>query len=123
MERKKRLTRVCPIYFYRNAAGVVPFKKWYEKLDASVRARIFQRLERVEYFSEWGSFNMVKGIETLIELKFHFGSGYRIYCRHFAGGMVVFLGGDKSTQRRDIKLAQEYYQDYISQLNISGGDI
>lgn len=122
MKRKNRLTRVCRIYFYKNASGVVPFKKWYSKLDATVRARIFQRLERVEYFNEKGSFNMIKGKEILIELKFHFGPGYRIYCKYFSGGMVVFIGGDKSTQRRDIQLAQEYYQDYISQLNIYGDE-
>ena len=123
MEKKKRLARVCPIYFYRNAAGIVPFKKWYEKLDASIRARIFQRLERVEYFGEWGSYKMIKGKEVLMELKFHFGPGYRIYCRPIAGGLVVFLGGDKSTQRRDINLAYEYYQDYISHMHLSGGDL
>lgn len=121
--KKKRLTCICPIYFYRNVAGAVPFKKWYEKLDASIRARIFQRLERVEYFDEYGSFSVIKGKEVLIELKFHFGPGYRIYGRHFGGGMVIFLGGDKSTQRRDIRLAQEYYRDYVSQMNISGGDL
>ncbi|WP_144413504.1 type II toxin-antitoxin system RelE/ParE family toxin [Corynebacterium epidermidicanis] len=42
------------------------------------------------------------------ELRFHFGPGYRIYFTEF-GGITVFLlaGGDKSTQSKDIATAQK----------------
>ena len=123
MEKRKSLRRICPIHFYRTEAGVVPFKKWYERLDASVRARIFLRFERIEYYGDWGSFKMLRGKGVLSELKFNFGPGYRVYCRPSGGGLLILLGGDKSSQRRDIKFAQEYYQDYVSQICISGGNL
>src|SRR5688572_21203688 len=107
MEKRHRLNRYGRSYLYRTAAGVVPFTKWYEKLDAKTRARIFRRLERIEYYDEWGSYRMLTGNHLLMALKFHFGPGYRIYCQHLAGGLVVFLGGDKSSQKRDIQLAQK----------------
>jgi putative addiction module killer protein len=44
----------------------------------------------------------------LSELKIEFGPGYRVYCTQRGDRVVLLLvGGDKSTQQRDIELAIE----------------
>ena len=46
--------------------------------------------------------------EGVIEIRFHFGKGYRVYCYEEKGTLLLLLaGGDKSTQSQDIKKAQE----------------
>ena len=55
--------------------------------------------------------------KILNELKFKFGSGYRIYYSELDDVIVLLLcAGDKKTQSKDIKLAKEYLNDYL------GGD-
>lgn len=52
--------------------------------------------------------------DNLGELKFKFGSGYRVYFAEFDGEIILLLcGGDKATQKKDIKLANEYLADYL----------
>lgn len=42
-----------------------------------------------------------------------FGAGYRVYFAEDDGSIVVLLiDGDKSTQKRDIKKAHDYWDDY-----------
>ena len=43
----------------------------------------------------------------LFELRIHAGPGYRVYfCRLAAGEWVLLSGGDKASQRRDIRAAR-----------------
>jgi putative addiction module killer protein len=42
-------------------------------------------------------------------MRFDFGPGYRVYYAVFAQ-TVILLGGDKSTQTRDIETAKHYAQ-------------
>ncbi len=47
------------------------------------------------------------------EMRIHFGPGYRVYFGQEGTHIIVLLcGGDKSTQAKDIKRAQEYWADY-----------
>jgi putative addiction module killer protein len=47
------------------------------------------------------------------ELRFHFGSGYRVYYGKIGKVVVVLLcGGSKGTQGRDIEKARRYWRDY-----------
>jgi putative addiction module killer protein len=47
------------------------------------------------------------------ELRFTFGSGYRIYFAEQDNVVVLLLcGGDKSTQRHDIELAKNYWLEF-----------
>jgi putative addiction module killer protein len=50
------------------------------------------------------------------ELKIDFGPGYRVYFGEDTGKIVVLLiGGDKKTQLADIKLAQDYWAEYLKE--------
>jgi putative addiction module killer protein len=73
--------------------------------DSSVKARILGRLSRIEN----NNFRDFKQISpNLFELRFFFGTGFRIYYT-IQDEMVVILlvGGDKSSQEKDIAKATE----------------
>jgi putative addiction module killer protein len=47
------------------------------------------------------------------ELRVDYGPGYRIYFGQKGQTLVILLcGGDKRTQERDIRQAQDYWGDY-----------
>ena len=103
---------VKTIAIYETEEGVRPFKRWLDSLrDKVTVARINARLARVEL----GNFGDTKSVGGgVMELKLAFGSGYRIYYGLDNETLVVLLtGGDKSTQDKDIKLAHDYWSDYL----------
>ena len=77
------------------------FDKWLRSIKSiQYRARIIKRFDMIEL----GNFGDYKSIgNNLFELRFFFGSGYRVYYT-IRENKVVFLlsGGDKSTQKKDI---------------------
>jgi putative addiction module killer protein len=51
--------------------------------------------------------------EGVLELRMFFGSGYRIYFAEEGNNIVILLcGGDKTSQKKDIKNAKQYWKDY-----------
>ena len=81
------------------------FDKWLKKLrDRTVRYRLLARFDHVAK----GNFGDTKRIATnLFELRFFFGSGYRVYYTIQNEKIVLLLcGGDKSTQSKDITRAK-----------------
>jgi putative addiction module killer protein len=55
----------------------------------------------------YGDYKQLK--KGLYELRLCFGSGYRIYFTEEMGKIIILLlGGDKTTQARDIKKAEKY---------------
>ena len=97
------------IVYYKTEAGKCPYLDWYNSLDNSVKAQITKRILRV---SE-GNFGDSKKLNTeLSELRFKIGSGYRIYYTEFENYIVVLLSaGNKSSQQKDIKNANNYLKD------------
>jgi putative addiction module killer protein len=82
------------------------FKAWLNDLrDAIGRLRITARLSMATEGNLGDCEPVGDGIH---EMRVHFGPGYRLYFVH-RGNRIIFLlnGGDKSTQRRDIKRAKE----------------
>ena len=68
------------------------------------------RLERLRLGSFGDARSLGKG---LFELRVDFGPGYRVYFVVEGKSVVVlFCGGDKSTQQKDIRRAREYLADY-----------
>jgi len=82
------------------------FDSWLAALKDKVgRARIAHRIRAAEH----GNFGDCEPVgDRVSEMRIHFGPGYRVYFTRC--GEVVYLlllGGDKSTQKRDIKRAIE----------------
>ena len=82
------------------------FDRWLRKLrDPRARARIEMRIRRLEL----GNPGDVEPIGSgLSEMRIDYGPGYRVYYMQQRSVLVVLLcGGDKSTQKNDIKKAKE----------------
>lgn len=87
------------------------FKKWVRGLrDVKGKAVIVQRIDRLER----GDFGERKSVgEGVWELRLFVGPGYRIYYALYENKVVLLLiGGDKSTQDRDIKTAKSIKRDW-----------
>jgi len=71
--------------------------------DAKGKARILSRLDSAAL----GNFGDCESVgEGVIEMRIHFGPGYRVYfTRRGTFVYVLLIGGDKSTQKRDIRRA------------------
>lgn len=107
MSKKRRL--------YRALDGTLPFEEWLENLrDVVARAKIKVRIKRATQ----GNFGDHRSVGAgIIELKVHYGPGYRVYLGLQGQEIIVLLcGGDKSTQEKDIAKAHEYWEDYKRRL-------
>ncbi len=90
---------------YVDDNGKEPIKDWLKSLDGTTRKRILLRFDRLKD----GNFGDYKQLdEYLYELRFTFGSGYRVYYT-IKNNIIVLLinGGDKKSQVKDIKTAKE----------------
>lgn len=81
------------------------FRDWLDGLrDRKARLRIDDRLKRLAS----GNAGDAKPVgDGVLELRLHFGPGYRIYYMWRDGVLIILLnGGDKSSQARDIAKAK-----------------
>ena len=82
------------------------FSMWLEGLkDLRARTKIVARIQRLEA----GNFGDVKSVgDGVLELRINTGPGYRVYLAKRGPEVILLLcGGDKSTQREDIKMAKQ----------------
>ncbi|RNI33488.1 type II toxin-antitoxin system RelE/ParE family toxin [Hanamia caeni] len=87
----------------------IEFDKWLRKLkDARAKAKILFRIQKLEIDEHFGDCKPVgNGIS---ELKIDYAKGYRIYFKQKGGKIIILLiGGDKSTQQKDIQKAKEIW--------------
>ena len=83
------------------------FDKWLRKLkDLRAKAKILFRIQKIENDEHFGDCEPVG--EGIRELKINYAKGYRVYFKESDGKIIILLiGGDKSTQQRDIEKAKE----------------
>ena len=99
------------VLVFRDRSGKSPYLEWLDALDWKTQERILQRVGRARH----GQFGDFKALEAgLYEMRLFFGPGYRAYFGEHKGRIILLLnGGDKSTQSKDIKKAQQYWKIYL----------
>jgi putative addiction module killer protein len=82
------------------------YRDWINALkDRTGRARVQVRVDRLVHGNPGSHRNLTDGVS---ELKIDFGPGYRVYYTQRGDRLLLLLvGGDKSTQQKDIERAIE----------------
>lgn len=108
--------KIRKVEIYEKLNGKRPYEEWINNFkdrgfQARIRARIFRLFE--------GNFGDYKSIgDNVYELRFTFGPGFRVYYALKNDTIVLLLiGGDKSSQLKDIEIAKKYWNDYQERLN------
>lgn len=92
------------------------FQKWFTRLrDLRARSRIAKTIAGLEL----GLPGDVKSVGAGVsEIRIHYGPGYRIYFTKRGDALVILLiGGDKSSQDRDITAAKKIAADLETDLS------
>lgn len=88
------------------------FDKWFRKLkDIKAKAKILFRIQKLENDEHFGKCRALG--EGIHELKINYAKGYRIYFHlHEERIILLLIGGNKSTQKRDIAKARRILRNY-----------
>jgi len=99
------------IAIYTDKNGNKPFLVWLNSItDSNTKRLIRHRMDRVEQ-GNFGDYKPLGG--NLFELRFLHKQGYRIYFAIEENTVVIlFSGGSKSTQEKDILKARALLKDY-----------
>ena len=96
------------IIYYQTLDNKIPYLEWYNTLDKSLRLVVDKRLSKVER-GLYGKNRQLS--KELFELKFN--NGLRIYYTETNNTIVLlFTGGNKSKQSKDIEFAEKYLKEY-----------
>ena len=99
---------------YTTLDGRAPYSDWLNGLrDNQIRGVVRTRLNRIRL----GNLGDSKAVgDGIYEFRIDYGPGFRIYFGQDGTNLVIlFCGGDKSTQSADIEKAKQYWTDYRSQ--------
>lgn len=86
------------------------FDKWLKKLnDLRAKAIILFRIQKLEKDEHFGDCEPVG--DSIRELKINYAKGYRVYFKEIDGKVIILLiGGEKSTQQKDIEKAKDIWK-------------
>ena len=94
---------------YLREDGTNPYKSWFDSLDAQAAAKIVTAKLRLEL----GNTSSVKWFDGISEYIIDWGSGYRVYLAKDGETLIIlFGGGTKRGQQRDIDRAKELHAEY-----------
>ena len=117
--RDNALDPPIQLLHYQTRDRRIPFQDWMDSItDPAAFAAIQNRLDRLER----GLFGDCKSVgDGVLELRMDVGQGYRAYLAR-SGTIAVLLlcGGNKSTQRADIKRAKTYWKDHEKRTRAAG---
>jgi len=96
---------------YIREDGSIPFKKWLDSLNHQAAAKVSVALVRIEL----GNTSNIKWFSGLGEYRIDWGPGYRIYLMQDGDDLIVlFGGGTKKRQQKDILEARGLLREYKS---------
>jgi len=88
-----------------------PYKRWFDSLSAHAAAKVTVAKLRMEL----GHTSSIKWFDGMGEYVIDWGPGYRIYLARDGDTLIVlFGGGTKRGQQRDIDRARELFAEYKS---------
>lgn len=99
------------IQVYMREDGTSPYYEWLSSIrDKKLKARIYVRIDKLAC-GHFGDFKSVGA--GVFELRLAFGPGFRIYfCLSGNQILILLMGGDKSSQYKDIVLAKKLYSEF-----------
>ena len=94
---------------YLREDGSSPYRDWFNDLDAAHAANVSVAVLRLSQ----GNTSSIKWFDGLGEIRIDWGPGLRVYLAKDGGTLVVlFGGGTKSTQPRDVRRAKALMLEY-----------
>jgi putative addiction module killer protein len=86
-----------------------PYQEWFDSLDAVAAAKVSVAKTRMEL----GNTSNIKWFDGIGEYRIDWGAGYRIYLAQERKQLIILYGGGtKKSQQRDIERAKELHQEY-----------
>jgi len=80
------------------------FDRWLRGLkDTTARARVLVQLDRLALGNAGDVAPVGEGVS---EMRIHYGPGYRVYFKRRGDVATLLIGGDKGSQRADIRKAK-----------------
>ena len=94
---------------YLRADGSIPYKEWFDNLDAQAAAKVVTAKLRLEL----GNTSSVKWFSGIGEYVINWGPGYRVYLARDGEELIIlFGGGTKRGQQKDIDQAKALHAEY-----------
>lgn len=94
---------------YLRADGSNPYKTWFDRLEPQAAAKIVTAKLRLEI----GNTSSIKWFGGIGEYVIDWGPGYRIYLARDGDALIIlFGGGTKRGQQKDIDLAKTLHVEY-----------
>ncbi|AHC33245.1 addiction module protein [Pseudomonas fluorescens] len=94
---------------YRRDNQLSPFDEWFSSLSVPAATKVSTALFRLEM----GNTSNIKWFDGLGEYRIDWGPGLRIYLIQEGHRLIIlFGGGDKSSQKRDIKTVKSLIDQY-----------
>jgi len=96
---------------YLKDDGYGPYRDWFDRLSAAYAAKVSVGVLRLSH----GNTSGIKWFDGLGELRIDWGPGLRVYLAQDGDALIVlFGGGTKATQHKDISKARELLVEYKS---------
>lgn len=106
---------VLRIEEYVRQDGAIPYKTWFDSLDAQAAAKVTTAKLRLSA----GNTSRIKWFGGLGEYVIDWGPGYRIYLAKDGDSLVVlFGGGTKRGQQGDIERAKALLAEYKARKSV-----
>ena len=94
---------------YIKEDGSNPYKKWFDSLNAQAAAKVTVAKACLEL----GNTSSIKWFDGIGEYRIDWGPGYRVYLIQDGKNLIIlFGGGTKKQQQKDIKKAIELSKEY-----------